>query len=167
MRRAIQQAGEVTRRYGRELDLITQDLGLVVLEEPLVGRLREIYFGDAIVLRSDLAAEEKRELLAHAIGHHVMHAGNHLSLQGRNYSFGNYHEKQADVFAAWLLIPEAELEPLLADDVALPDLADHFRVTDELISLRLNLRNASQFAEPKTAGQEPESLDRPLTDKVS
>jgi hypothetical protein len=30
----------------------------------------------------------------------VMHSGNHLTLQTNTYSFGNCHEKQANVLAA-------------------------------------------------------------------
>lgn len=160
MRRAVQQAEKVYRTFGRDLGRIASDLDLLVLEEPLVGRLREIYFGDAIVIRADLPGTEKRELLAHAIGHHLMHAGNHFTLQNRIYSTGNYHEKQADVFAAFLLVPEAELAPKLEVGRSIPDLATDFAVTDELLALRLQLRHASQLFEGKTAGQSQESLDK-------
>jgi hypothetical protein len=50
--------------------------------------------------RCDLPRTVERELIAHAAGHHVMHSGNHLTLQTNTYSFGNCHEKQANVLAA-------------------------------------------------------------------
>ena len=109
MRKAIQTAEGIYTKYGSDLERIARELSLILLEEELAGRLSEVYFEDAIVVRADLPRAVKRELIAHAIGHHLMHAGNHLTLQDNTYSFGNYHEKQANVFAAWLLVPEDEL----------------------------------------------------------
>jgi Zn-dependent peptidase ImmA (M78 family) len=144
------------RRFGDDPEKIAEALGLIVLEEELAGRLREIYFGDAIVVRRDLPGPVKRELLAHAIGHHVMHAGNHLALEDRTYSFGNHHEKQADVFGAFLLVPEEELSKKLEAGRQLPDLAADFGVTDDMMLFRLQLRDAARLPkEYRNAGQRP------------
>lgn len=157
MRQAIQTAEGIYREYGTDLDRIADSLGLIVLEEELEGRLSEVYFGDAIVVRADLPRAVKRELIAHAIGHHLMHAGNHLTLQGNTYSFGNYHEKQANVFAAWLLVPEDQLTEKLNASRALPDLAHDFGVTDELMLFRLQIRALAAYgARRKSAGQRPQ-----------
>lgn len=158
MRQAIQTAEGIYTKYGTDLERIASKLGLIVLEEELAGRLSEVYFGDAIVVRRDLPKAVKRELIAHAIGHHLMHSGNHLTLEGNTYSFGNYHEKQANVFAAWLLVPEDELTEKLDASRAIPDLAHDFGVTDELMMFRLKLRGLAAYgAKHKTAGQDPQS----------
>jgi len=158
MRKAIQTAEGVYSKFGTDLEKIAHELGLIVLEEKLEGRLSEVYFGDAIVVRRDLPRAVKRELIAHAFGHHLMHAGNHLTLQDNTYSFGNYHEKQANVFAAWLLIPEDELTAKLVAGESIPDLAHDFEVTDELMLFRLQIRHlASYGARGKSAGQGPQS----------
>jgi len=160
MRQAIKTAEGIYEKFGCDLERIARELDLIVLEEELEGRLSEVYFGDAIVVRSDLPRAVKRELVAHAIGHHLMHAGNHLTLQGNTYSFGNYHEKQANVFAAWLLVPEHELTEKLAAGRALPDLAHDFGVTDELMMFRLQIRGLAAYgARHKSAGQNHEVLD--------
>lgn len=162
MRTAIQTAEGIYTGFGTDLERIARELGLIVLEERLAGRLSEIYFGDAIVIRADLPRAVKRELTAHAIGHHLMHAGNHLSLQDNTYSFGNYHEKRANVFAAWLLIPEAELTDRLRAGRAIPDLAHDFGVTDELMMFRLQIRELARYgAKGKSAGQHRKTLDTP------
>ncbi len=142
MRRAIDKAKETQGRFGTEPALVAEELGLRVIEENLAGRLREVYFGDSIVIRRDLLDPEKRELVAHAIGHHLLHAGNHLSMQNRVYSFGNYHERQANVFAAFLLMPDEQLEDLLYDGVTPSELADAFGVSDQLVEFRLKVRAA-------------------------
>jgi Zn-dependent peptidase ImmA (M78 family) len=154
MRKAIQTAEGIYLKYGSDLERIARELDLIVLEEELTGRLSEVYFGDAIVVRADLPRAVKRELVAHAIGHHLMHAGNHLTLQDNTYSFGNYHEKQANVFAAWLLVPEDELTAKLEAGRSIPDLAHDFDVTDELMLFRLQIRHLAGYgAKRKSAGQ--------------
>ena len=161
MRTAVQTAEGIYAKFGNDLEMIISDLGLIVLEEELAGRLSEVYFGDAIVVRRDLPRAVKRELVAHAIGHHLMHAGNHLTLQDNTYSFGNYHEKQANVFAAWLLVPEAELTAKLEAGRSIPDLAHDFGVTDELMLFRLQIRELARYgAKDKSAGQDHKPLDR-------
>lgn len=153
MREAIHKAEGIYERFGNDLSGLADALGLIVLEEDLAGRLSEIYFGDAIVLRRDLPRAVKRELTAHAIGHHVMHAGNHLKLEDNTYSFGNYHEKQANVFAAWLLIPEHELTDELERGTALPDLSHRFGVTDELMMFRLQIRGLAGYGKSVNANE--------------
>lgn len=146
MRRAIEKAKEIYAEHGNNLDLICEKLGLEVIEETLDGRLKEVYFGDSIVIKKSLPESEKRELVAHALGHHLMHAGNHLAMQKRIYSFGNYHERQANAFAAYLLIPQDQLENKLAKAVSVNELAQDFDTTEKLINLRLRLK---EYYSPK------------------
>ena len=141
MRIAIEKAKEIYNQYGNDLFRISEAFDLTIIEEELKGRLKEVYFGDSIVIRKDLSEEEKRELIAHALGHHLMHAGNHLSMQNRVYSFGNYHERQANVFAAYLLITTKELENNLYPEIMPSDLAQKFEVTEKFIEFRLKLRS--------------------------
>lgn len=139
MRIAIDRANEIYEKYGNDPYRVCDAIGLTVIEEELAGRLREVYFGDSIVIRKGLPEEEKRELIAHAIGHHLMHAGNHLSMQNRVYSFGNYHERQANVFAAHLLIPDKKLEGKLDEEPRIDELADCFIITEDFMRFRLRL----------------------------
>jgi Zn-dependent peptidase ImmA (M78 family) len=160
MKTAVQTAEGIYAKFGNDLERIISELGLIVLEEELAGRLSEVYFGDAIVVRRDLPRAVKRELIAHAIGHHLMHAGNHLTLQDHTYSFGNYHEKQANVFAAWLLVPEHTLTKKLEAGRSVPDLAHDFGVTDELMLFRLQIRHLTSYGvKHKSAGQDHKVVD--------
>ena len=137
MKRVIDKANQLNETFGNDLDRITDSLGLSVMYEEMNGRMKEFYFRGAIVVREDLSIREKRELIAHALGHHLFHAGNHLSMQKRIYSFGNYHEKQANAFAACLLIPLSRLSRLMADRARIDEIADHFQVREEVVRLRL------------------------------
>lgn len=146
MRRAIDKAKEIENRFGCDPFVVAEKLGLAVLEEDLKGRLREVYFGDSVVIRRDLLSSEKRELVAHAIGHHLLHAGNHLSMQNRVYSFGNYHERQANVFAAYLLIPEDKLGGSLYEGIVASELAERFDVGEDLVRFRIKLEESLSLA---------------------
>ena len=138
MKRVVEKANRISAEFGNDLDQIAESLGLAVIYEKMTGSFREVYFQEAssIVIREDLHRREKRELIAHAIGHHLLHAGNHLSMQKRTYSFGNYHEKQANAFAAVLLMPSYELQKVMKSRLRIDEIADYFHVTDELVRLR-------------------------------
>ena len=137
MNRVIDLAKRIRGEYGEDLDQIAESLGLNVIPEKLEGRLTEFYVPGSIVVSSDLPERKRRELVAHAIGHHLLHAGNHLAMQKRIYSFGNYHEKQANVFAACLLMPSDEFEKYLKTRPRVDQIANHFQVMEELVRLRL------------------------------
>ena len=136
MKQVIDKANQLNELFGRDLDRITDSLGLSVMYEKMYGRMKEFYLRGSIVIREDLSVREKRELVAHAVGHHLFHAGNHLAMQKRIYSFGNYHEKQANALAACLLIPLAKLSRLMADRARIDAVADHFQVREELVGIR-------------------------------
>lgn len=144
MNRARRKAEEVFKKYGNDLPDILDSLDIEVIGVPMSGRLKEIFFGDHIVLRNDLSAQEKRELTAHALGHHFMHAGSHYAASRKIYTFSNYHEKQANIFAAYLLIPEHELLNTIYPDVTTADIAESFEVSTEFAAFRLELYKATK-----------------------
>ncbi len=140
MNRATDKANEIISKYKtNDPDKILNNLGIDVLDVPLAGRLKEVYFKDHIVLKEGLKQEERRQLIAHAIAHHLLHAGNHLLKQKRSYSFSNYHEKQAEVFAAFLLMPENKIEKLTSNNLTIHDLAERFEVLPRFASFRIGL----------------------------
>ncbi len=143
MNRAREKAEQVYLVYGNDLDKLLTKLDIDVLEVPLKGRMKEIFFGDHIVVRDDLSPAEKRELIAHALGHHFMHAGSHYAAAKKVYTFSNYHEKQANIFAAYLLIPEEKLKTKLYPDMPVMEVAEGFQVTNEFAEFRLRLYQAT------------------------
>ena len=60
MWRAIKKAEEVYNKYGNDLDVILDALGIEVLEVSLEGRVKEIFFSDYIVIKKGLDEPEKR-----------------------------------------------------------------------------------------------------------
>ncbi len=139
MKRVIEHANRISEIHGADLDQIADSLGLNVVPQKMEGRLREFYFSGSVVINEKLSNREKRELIAHAIGHHLLHAGNHLAMQKRIYSFGNYHEKQANVFAACLLMPLEDLASFIENRSRIDEIANHFQVREDLVRLRLKI----------------------------
>lgn len=138
--RAATKAEEIMTKFGtNDPEKILNNLGVAVLLAPLAGRLKEIYFTDHTVINKNLTKPERRQLLAHALCHHLMHAGNHILKKQLPYSYGNYHEKQADVFAAYLLIPEYELERLIGYNLTIYELAEKFEVLPYFAKFRIGL----------------------------
>jgi Zn-dependent peptidase ImmA (M78 family) len=145
--RAVLKANEIIEKYKtNNPEAILKKLGIDVLDVPLAGRMKELYFRDHVVLKAGLEKPERRQLLAHALCHHLLHAGNHLANKQRPYSFQNFHEKQADVFAAYLLMPESELEKLIDDNLSIYDLAEKFEVMSYFAKFRIGL---AKYYQPK------------------
>ncbi|MGA9761204.1 MAG: ImmA/IrrE family metallo-endopeptidase [Gaiellaceae bacterium] len=142
MRIAIGKAAEARQTLSPDLDEALERAGLMVFVRKLAGRLREFYTGDSIVLSDQLSRAECRELSAHALGHHLLHTGNQWHQQGRTYSRANYQERQADVFAAFFLIPDDELNDVLAQTPEPHSLAEEFGVPEPFIRFRLQLHAA-------------------------
>lgn len=158
MERIIDEANAIYQKYGTgDLDYIAQRLGVEIHEQLKARDLKEVYFPDleAMVIRPGLARHERNYLLAHGLGHHLLHrtatdgqrASFHEELACGNLTMGRRQpsrtEREADLFAAFLLIPEIKLKPMLgqewiaeAEDPELK-LALEFQVPVELMRERL------------------------------
>mgnify|MGYP001328596294 CR=1 FL=1 len=117
---------------------IAEKLDIAVLEHHLSGRLKELYFGDYIILNKKMPYSQKRRYLAHALGHHFLHAGNYLFFSQMRYLQNTKEEIQAEEFAAFLLIPPISLSSIHSDDIA--ELADYFQVPPSFMQFRLSLQ---------------------------
>jgi len=85
IRRVVQR---VIDKYGSDVYEIVSRLNVKVLEAELPQRLPEIFFGDYIVLKSDLPRERKVYYLAHALGHYFLHKEGNFLL----FSWGRIRE---------------------------------------------------------------------------
>lgn len=100
-------------------DVLCEKMGIIVLEQELprsvngfTVRMNDIPF---IVLNRELGYYEKRFTKAHELGHIVIHKGiNSLNLSCNTGFCVTKFEREADSFAAWLLLSSemSELESL-------------------------------------------------------
>ena len=81
---------------------------IVVEPFPFTGRIQEIIYSRVIGISHDLydRAPLRRELIAHALGHHFLHAGTQFKVHGSLAQMRTRgQEAQADKFACLLLCP--------------------------------------------------------------
>ena len=150
----IQKAKEILSKYGsEELEILASKLGAEVYEILEARNIKEVYFPDlkAIVIKPNLHPYERNYLIAHALGHHLFHR------VGPNRDYFSLHqegafsslelgsseirrkEREADLFAAYLLIPEERLKALLQEEAnyTAAELAEEFQVPEGLMRKRL------------------------------
>ena len=93
--------GEIVRAEGLSIERL--DFG--------GARFREFSISGVIFLplSTDITtAAEERSNVAHALGHHFLHVGNQVWMRRLDSIWRCKQERQAEEFAAWLLVPESE-----------------------------------------------------------
>ena len=142
MSQASQRAAHIRNRYKLstpvDLDAILDGENLELTRFPLKGRVQEIIVGRHIGIKDSITNTRYfRELIAHALGHHFLHAGNQLfSLNRTDLQRTLSQEREAREFAFHLLVPEEELRSCLAQRMDLAEMADHFQVTEIFMQAR-------------------------------
>jgi Zn-dependent peptidase ImmA (M78 family) len=158
MRHIIEKANEIRKKYGiDDLELLASKLGAEVIEIPLGRIIKEVYIKDEGVIAIDpnLHPYKKRHLIAHGLAHHLFHRNTRVNyfLNERDDRFNYWkqrrQEKEAEVFAAYLLVPEDKLNEKLKEEWVqespdpIPELAEEFQVSENFMRKRLKLRESS------------------------
>jgi len=101
--------------------------------------------GHAIVLHGDSDERRRRFTIAHEIGHFVLHPGRpRRERGGRVTEAGRMEEREADVFAAELLMPERLVrEAVYEQGLDVSRLADRFLVSRTAMQHRLRFLGLS------------------------
>ncbi len=90
-----------------------------------------------IIINSNLTEDEKRVVLAHEIGHAVMHSSKEIHFLRENTLFPKgRHENEANKFAAELLIDLNSIDKCYIEELSLEQLARFMMVPKELIELK-------------------------------
>ncbi|MCK4221459.1 MAG: ImmA/IrrE family metallo-endopeptidase [Dehalococcoidia bacterium] len=138
-------ARRARKKFGSsDPEAIAQKEGLQVVVTHLPERWWDILLWDCIAIRDDLPPKWQRWCLAHCLGHHFLHHGNQLCLKERAelISKRQRQEAEAESFAAWLLVPEDELEFLRqaeGENLHSWKISEHFQVPNEMVRFRLGL----------------------------
>ncbi len=88
-----------------DLSPLLRRLGLEVVPWRFAGRVREVIIEGTVGIDSRLSPVWVRWLTAHAIGHHLLHTGTSLYLETWQWVSRVKAERQAEEFAAGLLLP--------------------------------------------------------------
>ena len=139
-------ANQIAAEHGRDPWLIAEALELRVLRLPLPEPHRELYVLEhrsstaGLIVSPSASTTEARELVAHGLAHHLLHLGDRVS-GGSPAIWSGRHEREADDFAACLLIPRDALEAFIGeiDEPSLWEVSQHFGVTEVLAGRRMAL----------------------------
>ena len=139
-------ADRVARNHGRDPWKVAERLGLRIMRTNLPRPHRELYAQRhdravaGMAIAKDAGERETRELLAHGIAHHLMHVGDRVTGRSRAIWSGR-HEREADDFAAYLLIPPHRLERVTTDTARAQaaEVAETCDVSEVLARRRLRL----------------------------
>ena len=137
---AVEKAKELLRRYPGllfpvDMEKLVAMEGCELVEWPFLFPVREVKHGRWIGVAKGLSPKEIRHLAAHALGHHLLHCGNQLWFQEWQPTSLLKQEREADEFAAHILIPETELIQL--GKVNVWEVADRFGVLENLAHQRI------------------------------
>ncbi len=97
---------------------------------------KEMQISGHIAVARRLEPEWRRWVTAHAVGHRLMHPGNHLELRAHT-DLPRPWEREAEEFAHALLVDEEEA--LAEGFVYAWEVAEHFGVPAELVSVQARL----------------------------
>lgn len=111
LRRIAAEAAKLAAHYGsRSPEALAEALGVQILHQELRQADALLYQAGPrqIWLLLDAAQPEQRHpyLIAHELGHLLLHQGNYFFLRNHTWVVLDKYEKEADLFAACLLIDE-------------------------------------------------------------
>jgi Zn-dependent peptidase ImmA (M78 family) len=137
---AVEKAQELHRKHpGMSVPVDIERLviaeGCELVDWPFLAPVKEVKCHRWIGIAQGLNSRERRHLIAHALAHHLLHCGNQLSFHQRRQGAPVKQEREAEAFAAHILMPGSELSGLTT--LSVWDLADYFDVPEELAHLRI------------------------------
>lgn len=162
----IEQASSIYSTYGRNnMDQVAENLGASVYGLLEGEGIKEAYFPElrAIAVKPGLPGYERRYLIAHALGHHLLHRDSsnhdylrvHLKRPESRSMTTNAEiarlEDEADLFSAFLLVPGHKLRSFLDGDTVWRSedpvfhLAMEFQVPLEPMRIRLVYERSRQL----------------------
>ena len=136
MIKAQKRARQVLRKYNLttapiDLQTIIRGENLILDQWSFHGRVKEVYLGDSIGIDQTSDPKKQRELIAHALGHHFLHKGNHLYFEGMDQFTVFKQEHEAQCFAAELLMPRKEFNKI--KHYKQNQITNHFLVSKDFI----------------------------------
>lgn len=151
MRRIIEAADKILDRYGgRDIFETAENSGANVWFRPL-GGLKGFYICENgaryIVVNEELDDVLKKVVCAHELGHDTLHR--ELSSggirEGTLFLDTNKTEREANLFAACVLVSDEEMLDAMADSADISSVAAALNLPHEIISYKLEAMNRKGY----------------------
>ncbi len=138
--RAMRKGAELRRklRWRGEVDAehVAHILGMTVISWPMQVQ-EELQVDGYVAVAERLDSRWRRWVIAHAIGHRLMHPGNHMLMRANTW-LGHQVEREAEDFAAGLLM---DADEALAEGMTRAwEIAEYFGVPEEMVRLQPAMR---------------------------
>lgn len=138
---AIKKAKQVHLRHPAlsfplDMEWLASVEGCECITWPFIEPVKEVKQGRWIGIALELDITERRFLIAHALGHHLMHCGNQLTFCSWQKSSLRQQENNADCCAAHILMPEEEL--IKVENLPLCEIIEYFGVPEDLCQKRMS-----------------------------
>jgi IrrE N-terminal-like domain len=165
MNTAQERAREIRQRHALrcpgDMERVLEEENVEFVRFPLAGRLDELIVLNTIAVRDSIEdSREVYELLAHALGHYLLHAGNQLEfVLPIHLPLSDQWERQAWDFAFELLTPADLVETRLREGWSESDLQDDFEVRDEFFQRRMEAFRRDLAMQSGTFRREYEYVD--------
>jgi len=118
-----------------DMEYLARAEGCEIVYWPFLAPVKEVKQGHWIGIAENINTKERRHLIAHALAHQLLHCGNQLSFHQWQKTAVLKQEREAEICAAHILMPEAELVKVI--DIPVWDLAEYFDVPEELAGKRV------------------------------
>ena len=136
MSRAMKAGQALRRKLGAagavDVEAVAAMVDLEVESYPF-SRVEEVTLGRTVVVGHGLSPSWRRWCLGHAIGHRVLHPGNHLWMR-QHTRLADRFEREAEEFAWGLLFDEDECHAIGLSEA--DEIADHSGIPAELLALQ-------------------------------
>ncbi len=165
MNTAQERAREIRQRHALrcpgDMERVLEEENVKFVRFPLAGRLDEVIVLNTIAVRDSIEdARQVYELLAHALGHYLLHAGNQIEfVLSTNLPLSGQWERQAWDFAFELLTPADQVETHLREGWSDSDLQDDFQVSEDFCRRRMEAFRRDLGTQSRTVQHDYEYLD--------
>lgn len=137
---------QLKEKYGTgDPDLLAGALDIHIYERDdftrLLGMSARVGGRSCIFLNAGMESRERRIVLAHELGHTLLHEeeeGLSGIVQFTLFNSNDRTEYEANVFAAHLLLDEGEIQELASDGYDAPDIAKSLNVDINLLLIKLH-----------------------------
>lgn len=131
----------IIQKYGtRNPEKLSKEMGITIIRKPFkntMGFFKKALGKKFIVVNSNLSEDLQSIVIAHELGHAILHSNNTIVYIHEYTLFPRGKiEIEANEFAAELLIDERDMDKLYIKDMSVNQLACYFGVPKQLIEYK-------------------------------